>query len=137
MRTHISLAAMIATLAVGGAAWAKPSIRILATGGTIAGAQANAQSYGYKSGSFKVEDLISAVPKIDELATLTGEQVANIGSQDMNDAVWLKLAKRINEVLRPGGYLVVGKAERPDPADSGPVDDLVKVGPCLYRKQMP
>jgi len=100
MRTHISLAAMIATLAVGGAAWAKPSIRILATGGTIAGAQAGAQSYGYKSGSFKVEDLISAVPKIDELATLTGEQVANIGSQDMNDAVWLKLAKRINEVLR-------------------------------------
>ena len=31
---------------------------------------------------------------------LTGEQVANIGSQDMNDEVWLKLAKRVNEVLK-------------------------------------
>jgi L-asparaginase len=31
---------------------------------------------------------------------MTGEQVANIGSQDMNDEVWLKLAKRVNEVLR-------------------------------------
>ena len=58
---------------------------ILATGGTIAGAQANAQSYGYKSGSFKVEDLINAVPQLKELADLSGEQVANIGSQDMND----------------------------------------------------
>ena len=77
-----------------------PPIRILATGGTIAGAQANGQSYGYKSGSFKVEDLINAVPQLKELADLSGEQVANIGSQDMNDAVWLKLAKRVNEVLR-------------------------------------
>ncbi|MFL5320547.1 MAG: type II asparaginase, partial [Myxococcaceae bacterium] len=45
------------------------------------------------------EDLISAVPDMDKLATLTGEQVANIGSQDMNDEVWLKLAKRVNDLL--------------------------------------
>jgi L-asparaginase len=77
----------------------KPSIVILATGGTIAGAQAGSSSYGYKSGSFKVQDLISAVPDIEKLAHLSGEQVANIGSQDMNDAVWLRLAKRVNEVL--------------------------------------
>jgi L-asparaginase len=76
-----------------------PSIRILATGGTIAGAQAGPSSYGYKAGAFKVEDLIKAVPNLDKLARLDGEQVANIGSQDMNDAVWLKLAKRANAVL--------------------------------------
>ncbi|MFY2561980.1 type II asparaginase [Corallococcus terminator] len=75
------------------------SVRILATGGTIAGAQSNPQGYGYKSGAFKVEDLIKAVPNLDKVAKLTGEQVANIGSQDMNDAVWLKLAKRTNELL--------------------------------------
>ena len=55
--------------------------------------------YGYKSGAFKVEDLIKAVPNIGKLAELSGEQVASIGSQDMNDAVWLKLAKRVNAVL--------------------------------------
>ena len=98
-KNKISLGALIATLTLGSAAFAKPSVRILATGGTIAGAQASAQSYGYKSGSFKVEDLIAAVPQIKELADLQGEQVANIGSQDMNDAVWLKLAKRVNELL--------------------------------------
>src|SRR5206468_2109220 len=46
-----------------------------------------------------VQDLIQAVPNLDKLANLTGEQVANIGSQDMNDAVWLKLSKRANELL--------------------------------------
>ncbi len=99
MKRSLSVTAALLTLSLGAAAWAKPAIKILATGGTIAGAQANAQSYGYKSGSFKVEDLINAVPQLKELADLSGEQVANIGSQDMNDAVWLKLAQRVNEVL--------------------------------------
>jgi L-asparaginase len=78
---------------------AKPKVVILATGGTIAGAQAAGQDAGYKSGSFQVEDLIKAVPNLGELADITGEQVVNIGSQDMNNEVWLKLAKRLNEVL--------------------------------------
>jgi L-asparaginase len=78
---------------------AKPRIVVLATGGTIAGAQAEGQDAGYKSGSFKVEDLLKAVPNLDKLADIGGEQVVNIGSQDMNDQVWLKLAKRVNEVL--------------------------------------
>ena len=77
----------------------KPRVVILATGGTIAGAQAEGQDAGYKSGSFKVEDLIKAVPRLGELADITGEQVVNIGSQDMNNEVWLKLAKRLNQVL--------------------------------------
>ncbi|HVK60951.1 MAG TPA: type II asparaginase [Bdellovibrionales bacterium] len=81
-------------------ATAKPNIAILATGGTIAGAQSSQKEYGYKSGSFKVEDLIEAVPTMKNLANLSGEQVANIGSQDMNDKVWLKLANRVNEVLK-------------------------------------
>ena len=43
-------------------------IEIIATGGTIAGAQASKTEYGYKSGTFKVEDLINAVPQMKELA---------------------------------------------------------------------
>jgi L-asparaginase len=77
-----------------------PRVRVLATGGTIAGAQASATSYDYQSGAYDVNTLISAVPNLDKLAAITGEQVANIGSQDMNDDVWLKLAKRLNEVLK-------------------------------------
>ncbi len=75
----------------------KPNVTILATGGTIAGAGTGGGSY--TAGQFNVEELIQAVPGLDKLANLRGEQVANIGSQDMNDAVWLKLAKRTNELL--------------------------------------
>jgi L-asparaginase len=74
------------------------NIKILATGGTIAGA-GEAGGYGYTSGQFKVDDLIKAAPGLDKLAKLSGEQVANIGSQDMNDEVWLKLANRANALL--------------------------------------
>lgn len=86
-------------LADDSAAKSKPNIVILATGGTIAGEQSSSADYGYKSGSFKVEDLINAVPNLDKKANLKGEQVANIGSQDMNDEIWLKIAKRTNELL--------------------------------------
>ena len=38
-----------------------PNVRMIATGGTIAGAQASAGEYGYKSGTYDVDTLISAV----------------------------------------------------------------------------
>ena len=80
-----------------------PAVKVLATGGTIAGAQASATDYGYKSGAYDVNSLLSAVPNLDKLAVITGEQIASIGSQDMNDEVWLKLAKRVNAVLAEPG----------------------------------
>jgi L-asparaginase len=85
---------------ISGTAYALPKIKIVATGGTIAGAQADVKEAGYKAGTFKVEDLINAVPQLKTLADLSGEQIVNIGSQDMNNEVWLKLAKRVNELLK-------------------------------------
>jgi L-asparaginase len=90
----------VALLFAASAANAKPKIMILATGGTIAGAQASTTEAGYKSGTFSVDDLIKAVPQLKDIADISGEQVANIGSQTMNHEVWLKLAKRVNEVLK-------------------------------------
>ncbi|MGA8890274.1 MAG: type II asparaginase [Anaeromyxobacteraceae bacterium] len=79
---------------------ARPSVTILATGGTIAGAQPKPGEAGYRAGSFSVESLISAVPGMEKIAAVKGEQVASIGSQDMNDAVWIKLARRVNELQK-------------------------------------
>ena len=78
---------------------ALPTVVVLATGGTIAGAAASDVQAGYTSGQVGVEQLLAAVPQAKKLATLRGEQISNIGSQDMNDEVWLKLAKRINELV--------------------------------------
>src|SRR5436190_5883910 len=72
---------------------------VLATGGTIAGAAATDVQAAYTSGQVGVEQLIAAVPQAKKLARITGEQVSNIGSQDMNDQVWLKLADRVNGIL--------------------------------------
>ena len=94
------LMAAIALMMVASVVHAKPKIMILATGGTIAGAQTSTAEAGYKAGSFSVEDLIKAVPQLKDIADISGEQVANIGSQTMNHEVWLKLAKRVNEVLK-------------------------------------
>ena len=83
---------------------AKPKIRIIATGGTIAGVSSSSTSSAYTAGQVGVQTLIDAVPQMLYLADITGEQLVNIGSQDMNDQVWLKLAKRINQLLNEEGY---------------------------------
>ncbi|AII14766.1 asparaginase II [Campylobacter iguaniorum] len=83
-------------------AFAKPTIYILATGGTIAGSSSSSLSSAYSSGTLTVDKLISAVPQISQIATIKGEQISNIGSQEMNNEVWLKLGKRINELLSSG-----------------------------------
>ena len=80
-------------------AFAKPTIYILATGGTIAGSGSGALDTSYTSGTVTVDKLIAAVPEINKIATIKGEQISNIGSQEMNNEVWLKLANRVNELL--------------------------------------
>ncbi|SQI39784.1 L-asparaginase 2 precursor [Leminorella richardii] len=74
-----------------------PTITVFATGGTIAGGGASETQTNYVSAQVGVEGLVNAVPALKDIATIKGEQIVSIGSQDMNDEVWLKLAKSINE----------------------------------------
>ena len=78
----------IALLALlcGQAAVAKdlPNVVILATGGTIAGAAASGTQAGYTSGAVTIDAMIAAVPGIRDLANIKGEQISNVGSQDMS-----------------------------------------------------
>ena len=80
----------------------KPNIVILATGGTIAGAAASGTQAGYKSGAVTIDAMIAAVPGIQDMATIKGEQISNVGSQDMSFDIMLKVAKRINELMPSG-----------------------------------
>lgn len=82
----------------------KPIISILATGGTIAGQNTSGDdnSLSYQSGSLSPEALIKAVPGLNHIAILHVEEIASIGSQDMNDEVWIKLARRIKELVSTG-----------------------------------
>src|SRR5246127_1444948 len=76
-----------------------PNIEILATGGTIAGAAASGTQASYTSGAVTIDAMLAAVPGIKDLANIKGEQISNVGSQDMTLDIMLTLAKRINALL--------------------------------------
>ena len=79
----------------------KPHVHVIATGGTIAGtADSATATVGYKAGELTVEQLITSVPELDRLANLTGEQLCNIDSKDMQEEIWLRLAKRVHEAAK-------------------------------------
>lgn len=77
-----------------------PNIKILATGGTIAGSAAsNTQMTGYTAGAIGIQVLMDAVPQMKDYANVSGEQVCKISSNNMTDAIWLQIGKRINVLL--------------------------------------
>ena len=78
----------------------KPNVVILATGGTIAGAAATGTQLGYTSGAVTIDAMLAAVPGISDLANIKGEQISNVGSQDMSFEILLKVAKRINALAK-------------------------------------
>jgi L-asparaginase len=77
-----------------------PRIIILATGGTIAGSGESSTKAAYTAGKVPIDDLLNAVPQIHDYGKITGEQIAQIGSQDMNVVTWLKLSNRINQIFK-------------------------------------
>ena len=80
-----------------------PQITILATGGTIAGSGSTPDQSAYTSATLHVEELIASVPSLSELAQVDGDQVAQVGSQDVGPAHWLELARRAQVCLAREG----------------------------------
>src|SRR5688500_9648065 len=76
---------------------ALPRVVVLATGGTIASRFDPAR--GALAPAVTGADLVRAVPGLDKVATVDVEQIANIGSYDMTPEVWMRLARRANELL--------------------------------------
>ncbi len=76
-----------------------PRIIVLSTGGTIAGLQPNTDRAGYLAGKIPIDELLKNIPTISRKASVQGEQIASIGSYDMTVEIWLKLARRINEIF--------------------------------------
>ena len=77
-----------------------PGVRILATGGTIAGSASSAtQTTGYEAGKIGIQTLMDAVPQMKEIANVDGEQIVKISSNNMDTKTLLILAKRVNELL--------------------------------------
>ena len=69
---------------------------LLATGGTIAGCAENSATLNnYTAGVLGGDALLAAVPQLQELATISVEQIANVDSADLLFAHWRALVGRI------------------------------------------
>ena len=73
----------------------RPRVALLATGGTIASSgESRAQLQDYRVDT-KIEDMLANVPLVCELADFECEQISNVESHQLNDAVLVPLAQRI------------------------------------------
>ena len=101
MRNDLGWRLALAALALAQAAAAQPGpphVRVLATGGTIAGI-GNSAGTGYRSGMVAVADLIAALPGAGKIAAVTAEQVANVSSSDIDEVHFEKRSQHLCDGL--------------------------------------
>lgn len=80
---------------------AKPNVVILATGGTIAGAGADAMnSATYQAAKVPVDKLIAGLPQLEKVANVRGEQVFQIASESFRNDNLLTLGKRVSALVK-------------------------------------
>jgi L-asparaginase len=99
--TSLALFAVVAPVAAQSPTGvALPTVWVLATGGTIAGTGSSPTDLSnYKAGTLLGQALVDAVPQIKQIADVRVEQIANVVSSDITLDLWLKLARRINQIL--------------------------------------
>ena len=78
LRFIFLFATLFLFLQAGSFAQKLPNIHILATGGTIAGTGTSTTGSSYRAGQVAINELISAVPELKEIANITGEQIVKI-----------------------------------------------------------
>jgi len=76
-----------------------PHLRVFATGGTIAGRAGSAIRRDYRPGQIGVEHFIGQVSQLGLGARLSGTQVANIGSEDIDWPILTRLHAALVEAI--------------------------------------
>ena len=81
--------------------FAKNNVVVVATGGTIAGAGANStNSATYTAAKVPVDQLLTAVPQIQNLANVSGVQAMQVASESITDKELLSLARQVNDLVK-------------------------------------
>jgi L-asparaginase len=77
-----------------------PLVSLLATGGTIAGASGDTTATtGYQAAALGVEQLVRAVPAIQQVARIRARQIAAINSKDADAGFWQLLGRAVQAEL--------------------------------------
>jgi L-asparaginase len=81
-----------------------PKVRVVATGGTIAGEQRDPGTLGSYEIKKSVNEIVALIPNVQRYAQVETEQFSNVPSPSITPDHWLRLAQRINTLFQ----------ERPD-----------------------
>ena len=77
-----------------------PNISILSTGGTIA------SKIDYRTGAvtsqFSADDVLSAIPELEEMAKYNCRMIYSILSENMRPSYWMELARAVHEEIKNG-----------------------------------
>ena len=82
---------------------ALPTVAVLATGGTIAGAGSLGKATNYKPGQLDVHALVDMAAGAHDIANVRAVQICNVNSDDITAADWLSLARAIDEMATDPG----------------------------------
>ena len=84
-------------------ATAKPTVRVIGTGGSIAGIGPDRLDYILYSElgqHLTIQQSLDRVPEIKDIATVRSEDLVSVGSTAIGPTEWIQLTRRINEVFR-------------------------------------
>ena len=82
---------------------AKPAVRVIGTGGSIAGVGPDRMDfilYPEIGNHITIQQSLDRVPEIQEIADVRSEDLVSVGSTAIGAAEWLGLARRINQIFR-------------------------------------
>jgi len=103
-RTIVALVVIGIARMAGAQDQALPAVRVVATGGTIAGEQQQPGTLGGYEIKKSVNEIVALIPNVERYARVETEQFANVASPSITPDHWLRLAQRINTLFN----------ERPD-----------------------
>ncbi|HMT02392.1 MAG TPA: asparaginase [Burkholderiales bacterium] len=76
----------------------KPTIAVLATGGTISATANSSTSSIYKTGSLSGSQIIASIPELKNIANINFKQIYNKDSSDLKLTDWLMLTNEVNKI---------------------------------------
>ena len=82
---------------------ARPRVRIVATGGSIAGIGPDRLDYilypelGKK---LTIDESLARIPEVNDIAEVRGEDLISVGSTSVGPQEWLRITQRINQILQ-------------------------------------
>ena len=78
----------------------KPTIHVMATGGTISGAGSSATAASYESGRVEASELVAEVEELSQVPSIETENLFATGSENLGPVQWRILARRIEELTK-------------------------------------